>query len=191
MFIALVLTFPGPLPCRIESFHRFQCRPPLELAVRPKRPPKTALKLVRTRSCCDERCPFLAGADAPPRRVAAARFGFSRSLNVTGPGVQEGGKWPDKAAECVFRDDHALRMYQREGVNWLVFNWCACFRWAFSLTPCSFKLPTVAVPARWRIASAVQLRCRRFSGHQSGKVVVPAACAARSGSGCGSCRLIS
>jgi hypothetical protein len=61
--------------------------------------------------------------------------------------VQEGGKWPDKAAECVFRDDHALRMYQREGVNWLVFNWCACFvlklgfRWAFSLTRCSFKLP--------------------------------------------------
>jgi hypothetical protein len=40
---------------------------------------------------------------------------------VQGPG----GKWPDKAAECTFREGHALREYQREGVNWLVFNWYA------------------------------------------------------------------
>jgi hypothetical protein len=36
--------------------------------------------------------------------------------------VREGGTWPDTAAEFVFRDDQALRMCQREGVNWLVFN---------------------------------------------------------------------
>ncbi len=37
--------------------------------------------------------------------------------------MQEGGKWPDKAAECDIRDCSALQKYQREGVNWLVFNW--------------------------------------------------------------------
>jgi hypothetical protein len=45
--LILVLTFAVPALCRIDSFHRFQCRPPPELARRPARPRKTELKLVR------------------------------------------------------------------------------------------------------------------------------------------------
>ena len=58
-----VLMFSGanpPSPCRIGNSRRFRCRPSEDLATRPKRPPKTALKLVRMRSCYDVQCPFLA-----------------------------------------------------------------------------------------------------------------------------------
>ncbi len=94
--------------------------------------------------------------DAPLRVTAA--------VTVTGQfqpkpasdlrGVHEGGKWPDKAAECVFRDDHALRMCQREGVKWLVLNWCACFGWAFSFAPC--RLHTTRTATLWQTAYCIR-----------------------------------
>jgi hypothetical protein len=70
--------------------------------------------------------------------------------------VHDGGKWPDKAAECVFRDDHALRMCQREGVNWLVFNWRACFGWAFSFAPC--RLHATRTATLWQTAYCICTR---------------------------------
>jgi hypothetical protein len=88
------------------------------------------------------------------RCTAESRHGSSsRSLQVTWRGVREGGKWPDKAAECVFRNDHALRMCQREGVSWLVFNWRACFGWAFSSTPC--RLHTNRTATLWQTAYCI------------------------------------
>ena len=70
--------------------------------------------------------------------------------------MREGGKWPDKAAECVFRDDHTLRMCQREGVSWLVFNWCACFGWAFSFAPC--RLHATRTATLWQTAYCICTR---------------------------------
>ena len=144
---SLVLT---PSPCRIGNSRRFRCRPSEDLATRPKRPPKTALKLVRMRSCYDEQCPFLAMHRAEsPRQFQPIPASDLR-------GVHEGGKWPDKAAECVFRDDHALRMCQREGVSWLVFNWRACFGWAFSFTPC--RLHATRTATLWQTAYCICTR---------------------------------
>ncbi len=91
------------------------------------------------------------------RSTAESRHGSSsRNLQVTWRGVREGGTWPDTAAEFVFRDDQALRMCQREGVNWLVFNWCACFGRASSFTPC--RLHTTRTSTLWQTAYCICTR---------------------------------
>ena len=88
---------------------------------------------------CLSLVPILQRGDRHQRGVSL--IDFSRNMQLTGWGAQEDGKWPDKAAECVFREDHALRMYQREGVNWLVFNWYACL----------FQLSSRSAPYRGRL----------------------------------------
>ena len=36
---------------------------------------------------------------------------------------RQGTEIPDFVADLKFKNDHALRPYQREGVNWLAYNW--------------------------------------------------------------------
>ncbi len=127
--VCLELTFSGPAGSRAFVASRTAHRRTWPSG--PSGPPKPPWNWCECSLVATDAVLLLPGAYAPTRKNAGWLTPPGQS-GLTGWDWQEGGKWPDKAAECVFRDDHALRLYQREGVNWLVFNWCACLpRWPY------------------------------------------------------------